>query len=696
MKLLKKTLNENSLSAKYFKDLSFLFVVTLIVYWPLSTNYLSLKNDALAQFLAFRYHLSEAVQHGYLPFWSPYLYTGFPIHADIQGEVWNPFVLLLSLISKYDMTILQWEVLIYLYLSAVGMYRLIKYLGLSRASAICCGVAFMSCGYMTDSVSIIPWIASAAFIPFVIMYFLRSLHSLLLSDAVKFSLAVSMLFLCGYPSFFIYLNYIIGASLALWIIYQIKNGNKRSVLKTLLHLSFACLFFLLLCSPAIVSYYELLPYYPRGSGLDYHAPGENSFLPYSLITYLLPNVASKANFLNTDLSMRNTYIGIFLFFFFLSSLKNLDRFKIAILIFTIFSFLFSLGDLTPVQKISYDVLPMIKMFRHPGTIRLFTSIGMILLAGYAIDAFFRREKTREIQWMIYIGLLLLTLAGIYFITTEPWQTHMSGFSLNPAALKEFLYNISFQKFALVICILQFIFFLCFLLLLQRKNNSQKAIITLFLLNSILFAWVALPFTVLSQYRTNEVDNYIRSFPGKYLKPDLAAPIESDVYSDSTFISPHGYHNFYNKKITIQDHIITPTLNTDYGRFLRSKALRMQLKDHPFAYVSNDSVTIQPATISILKFTPNAFKFQVNTYAAGKFQLFQQFNPNWNARVNNKSTQISKSNIAFMSVPIPPGTSIIEWKYSPKKVFAAMILSALSLLTIVFYFVFERKRQKIYA
>jgi uncharacterized membrane protein YfhO len=123
---------------------------------------------------------------------------------------------------------------------------------------------------------------------------------------------------------------------------------------------------------------------------------------------------------------------------------------------------------------------------------------------------------------------------------------------------------------------------------------------------------------------------------------------------------------------------------------------MQLKDHPFAYVSNDSVTIQPATISILKFTPNAFKFQVNTYAAGKFQLFQQFNPNWNARVNNKSTQISKSNIAFMSVPIPPGTSIIEWKYSPKKVFAAMILSALSLLTIVFYFVFERKRQKIYA
>jgi len=162
---------------RYFSVYLLLFFLTLIVYWPLSLNYLSLKNDALVQYLAYRYHLSEAIRHGYLPFWSPYLYTGFPIHADIQGEVWNPFVLFLSLISKYDMTILQWEVLIYLYLSAIGMFRLIRNLNLSRTAAICGAAAFMSCGYMTDSISVIPWIASAAFIPFTLLYFLRSLNS---------------------------------------------------------------------------------------------------------------------------------------------------------------------------------------------------------------------------------------------------------------------------------------------------------------------------------------------------------------------------------------------------------------------------------------------------------------------------------------------------------------------------------------
>lgn len=687
---------KNLASNKYFKDLSFLFFVTLIVYWPLSTNYLSLKNDALVQFLAFRYHLSEAVQHGYLPFWSPYLYTGFPIHADIQGEVWNPLVLLLSLISKYDMTVLQWEVLIYLFLTAAGMYRLVKYLGLSSTTAICCGVAFMSCGYMTDSVSIIPWIASAAFIPFVLLYFLRSLKSMLLADAIKFSIALSLLFLCGYPSFFIYLNYMIAIGFLAWFIYQTRNGNKKNALKVLAHFAVACLFFLMICSPAIISYYEFLPYYPRGSGLAYHTAGENPFLPYSLITYLIPNIASKANFMSTDLSMRNTYIGAFVFIFFLTSLKKLDGFKIIVLAFTVFSFLFSLGDLIPLQKICNSFLPMMKMFRHPGTIRVFTSIGMIQLAAYSIDAFFKREIKKETQWISYFSLALLLFTGIYFIATEPSHNNSYHFSVKPAALKQFLHSISFQEFAVGICVLQLFFILSFLLLLRRKYFSRKLIVTfLFILNSIAFAWIGLPFTAVSQYKTSEVNGYIHSFPNGYPKPDLKASVESEVYSDSTEISPHGYHNFYNKKITIQDHIITPTLNTDYNSFLGNKALRYQLKGHPFAYVSNDSISIQPADIEILKFTPNHFTFRVRTTAAGNFQLFQQFNPNWYVNINHQPTTIKKTNLAFMGVNIPAGTSIVEWKYKPKKVYAGMIVSALSLLTIFFYFLSKRKSKKIH-
>lgn len=679
-----KTLSSNN----YFKDLAFLFFLTLIVYWPLSLNYLSLKNDALVQYLAYRYHLSEAVGQGFLPLWSPYLYTGFPLHADMQGEVWNPLVLFLSLVSKYDMTILQWEVLIYLFFSAVGMYRLIKYLGLSRTTAICCGVAFMSCGYMTDSVSVIPWIPSAAFIPFVLLYYLRTLDSIRLSDAIKFSLCLSLMFLCGYPSFFIYLNYIIGGGFIAWAIYQIRGKNQKTVLKTLLFLGVAYLLFLLICSPAIISYYEFLPYYSRGSGITYQKATENPLVPFSLTTYFLANAANKANFLPTDLSMRNTYVGLFIFFFFLLSLRKVDKFKTIILVFTIFSLLFSLGDSTPVQKMCYHLLPLIDTFRHPGTIRIFTSIGIIILAAYALDGFLKQEKNVKLRWLCYFGLSVITVAAIYFFASSTRQNAF-GLNLNPSALKQLLHNLSFQQFSLLICILQILSIIIFLVL-QNKHLSKRPFVILFILNSVVFAWIGLPFGVVSQYKTSEVNNYIHAFPDGYFLPGVNASVESEVYSDSIPISLHGYHNFYNKKITIQDHIITPTLNTDYYQFLNDHDLRKRLKGHPFVFVTKDSVNIQPAEIRLLRFTPNSFSFQLNSPVSGKLQLFQQYNPNWHVSVNDKPGQIQKSNIAFMSVNIPAGTSIVEWKYSPNKVYVGMILSALSLIAVVFYFVFKRK------
>jgi hypothetical protein len=684
-----KTLSSN----KYFKDLALLFFLTLIVYWPLSINYLSLKNDALVQYLAYRYHLSEAVRHGFFPFWSPYLYTGFPIHADMQGEVWNPFVLFLSVISKYDMTILQWEVLIYLFLSAVGMYRLIKYLGLSRITALCCGVAFMSCGYMTDSVSVIPWIPSAAFIPFVLLYFLRLLNFIRLANAVKFSICLSLLFLCGYPSFFIYLNYIIGAGFLGWSIYQVRKHNQNAILKILLYLGIAYLLFLLICSPAIISYYEFLPYYSRGSGITYQKATENPLVPFSLTSYLLANSASKANFLPTDLSMRNTYIGLFVFFFFLLSLNRLDRFKAMILLFTIFSLLFSLGDVTPVQKFSYHVLPFIDTFRHPGTIRIFTSIGMIMLAAYVLDAFLKHERNKKLQWLNYLALIIIFVSGIYFFASSA-QQNLSQLSFNPAMLKELLYSLSFQQFSLIVCILQIVFIITFLIL-QRKQFSKRAIVALFISNSVVFAWIGLPFGVVSQYKTSEVNNYIHTFPDGYPLPNINASIESEVYSDSIAISLHGYHNFYNKKITIQDEIITPTLNTDYYHFLDEHDLRKQLKDHPFVFISKDSVNMQSGRVKVIEFTPNRFSFQINSPVAGRLQLFQQYNHNWHAAVNRKPVPIQKSNIAFMSVNIPEGVSMVEWNYSPNKVYIGMVLSALSLIAVVFYFLFKRTRNTIY-
>lgn len=675
-----------------WRDYLLLLLLTLIVYWPLSLNLLSLKNDALVQYLAYRYHVSEAIQNGHMPFWSPYLYTGFPIHADIQGMVWNPVVVLLSFISKYNMTVLQWEVLIYLYIAAVGMYRLMRFLDLSRTTAFCCAISFLCCGYMTDSVSVIPWIPSAGFIPFVLLYFLRLLRSINISNAIKLSLSLSLMFLCGYPSFFIFLNYILLFSFIGWSIHRIKEKNQKTAVRAAMLLSGAYLFFLLICSPAIISYYEFLPYYSRGGGLSYARAATNPLVPFSIVSYITANAVSKAHFLPTDIAMRNAYIGLFIFIFFIISLFRLDKFKKAVLTITIIAFLFSLGSLIPFQKFFYDFVPLMNTFRHPATIRVFTSIGMIILAGFALNNFLATSKDRKVLATAFITLVLILVALIYLFVYGPEEDTGFVMSFNPAVLKDYLYRLSFDKFSAFILTVQLLFIITFISILVRDRFPKKLFIGLVLLNSVLFGWMGLPFTVVSQYKTVDVNTYITSFPVGYPVLNTNASVESEVVSDSIKISVHGYHNFYNKKITIQDHIITPTLNRDYEIFLQDKKLRTALKGYPFVYMTDSNGHRTNAFIQLGYLNPNKFEFKVQSPLGGRLILFQQYNHNWKATINKNRVPISKANIAFMSIDVPAGDHEIQWEYKPVIVNRAIIISLVSLLLILFYFVIIRIRK----
>jgi hypothetical protein len=141
----------------------------------------------------------------------------------------------------------------------------------------------------------------------------------------------------------------------------------------------SCLLFGLLAAPAIYSFIEFLPYYQRGEGTSLAGALTNPFPPFSSISYLLPGaVAKNHEWIPTDLVMRNAYVGIFtLLFFLLAITRRLSFFQKMVLGITLFSFLFSLGDATPLRHWCYQLLPLMDRFRHPGIIRLFTTVGIL-------------------------------------------------------------------------------------------------------------------------------------------------------------------------------------------------------------------------------------------------------------------------------------------------------------------------------
>ena len=112
---------------KDFTSLFILLCCCLIAWWPLTFDVFSLKNDALNYHLAIRYQISETISNGYLPFWTPYLNFGYPLHGDMQSGIWNPVVQIISLFGPYTLKTLQHEFLFYIYLSGAGMFFLLKY-----------------------------------------------------------------------------------------------------------------------------------------------------------------------------------------------------------------------------------------------------------------------------------------------------------------------------------------------------------------------------------------------------------------------------------------------------------------------------------------------------------------------------------------------------------------------------------------
>ncbi|WP_276500640.1 YfhO family protein [Terrimonas pollutisoli] len=684
----------------------FLLLISMIAYWPLTFNVFSLKNDALVYFLPYRYHISEAIQNGQFPWWNPYLYTGLPLHSDIQSGVWNPVMMFISFFTTYNLTVLQWELLFYLFVAATSMFKLTREFGYKKNTSIITATAYCCCGFMTDSGSIIPWITSAAYLPFVFLYFFRLLNSPCLQNSFKLSLALSLLLTAGYPSYFIFCTYILLAALIVWLTRHFRNQRLKPVL---FYLFAALITFIILCSPVILSWWDFMRYYERGGGATLVRAQTNSFPIFSSISYLLPSAVSKNHeWLLTDRSARNASVGIFVFVFFILALtekiQGLQKFLLSI---SIFSFLFSLGDATPLRGWCHRLLPLMNTFRHPASMRIFSSIAIILLAAKPLNSYFNGANfslKRLKNIILSILGILLTLLIIYIPTLNLREIQFTKMG------KNLLDRLGFADMMALQGSLQIVFILFFLFFSLKKN--KKVVLGLFATNLIIFCWMALPFTFISQVKTSTVNRYLSSFPKGYPLPDLTKPI--GTYKDTLTNSALGQEKFYNKTITIQDHVITPTLNSNYLNFLSSPLLRSALNGYPFAYFPDrliSSLEKLPATgrsvlvekigrmffkndstassVQVLKFNNNCIDFETITNSKRLFVLFQQYHHGWHAFEDDIPIPVYRANKAFLAVAVSEGRHKISFQFRPAlAIKPAMYTSLVMLFAITAFLLFH--------
>jgi len=670
-----------------------------------------------------RYQVSEAISNGEWPFWSPYFNLGYPLHGDMMSGVWNPFVWLFSLAGTYTMKTLQYETLLYVYLSGMSMYFLCRHFITNRTICLLASASYMLCGYNSDSAQFLNWISSAAFLPWVFLFYYRLLTEQNLNPALLTALSLYLLFTTSYPADFILMLYLMLGMLIWKCIQTVLLHQKIPYLKFIKLHAIAVTCFILLSMPAIVSYIEFLPLATRGNGVSLAVAMTDSYHPLLLFSYITPlNVWRAPGVAITDPLARNSFIGIIPFIllvtaFLVKSSHPLEKFsKGALCIFLLFSF----GEWGLLRTISYYTLPLMDTFRHPANARIFTIFFGCLLSAMVLQNILLQKiiltdtllKRLFLSMIAFIaGLLIWVLLSS---NLKAFVFHLPSRSIS--SFKTWLDQLGFLELTLFNIFLQFPF-MWVIWKWYKKALKTSTLVVFSIINCIIHTALFQPFTVVQKETVRSFQSKLKNVTqAGYPLPDLKNSIMNNNVMDSILFSFIGPANLYNKRIGRSNYRISPSNLLTQDAFWHNKTIRENLLKQPFIYKADtamykyeimknglqffvlleDTALISrinssaPSTASIIfnDFAPNQFSLLVRSSTPGFYAIFQNHYPRWQVLIDGKSTTPLLCNNTFMGFWLEEGMHEVTFQYRVSDLIICILISLFTLLITAFLLFFK--------
>lgn len=143
----------------------FIFYLT-----PLFSSTASIQWDAVDVHLSAQRYFSNQLHSGHLPFWTPYIFSGFPFLADPQTGPWYPLNWPFFLAGVTPRAI-EWELFLHALIACFGAYYLSLSLLKDRHAALTCALCYGLSGFFAGHSSHIGMFQTAALFPWLLLAF---------------------------------------------------------------------------------------------------------------------------------------------------------------------------------------------------------------------------------------------------------------------------------------------------------------------------------------------------------------------------------------------------------------------------------------------------------------------------------------------------------------------------------------------
>jgi hypothetical protein len=176
----------------------------ILFYWaPMTSPSASIQWDAADMHYPLQKYFSDSLLSGKLPFWTPYLFSGYPILANPEVGAWYPphWPFFLTGVAPRS---IQFELALNALLACLGAYFLISRQVAIRAAAVLGALAYGLSGFFAGHSSHVGLFSAAAGFPWLLLAYRRAADSTALRYTALGAMAGGAMILAGYTQTAVY------------------------------------------------------------------------------------------------------------------------------------------------------------------------------------------------------------------------------------------------------------------------------------------------------------------------------------------------------------------------------------------------------------------------------------------------------------------------------------------------------------
>lgn len=693
---------------------------------------------------------AKSFARGEIPFWNPYTFGGMPFFADLQVGFFYIFNRLLSLfvLSGNNIPILGLELIIifHFFIAQINMYALAKYLKISSYGALITAVSYSFSMLMVGHIIHPMIVYHLSWLPLILMFFLKAFDTKKIFYAIIAGAILGMAMLSGHPQTTLYVVTLLGLVGLYQLFFLLKDSKfSRSVAKAIFIFFIPFVIAVGIFAVQYIPSKELSRFAQRNE-VSYAKATEGALQFKQIYTAIVPklfgwvegsNLESATFYLKFNGNVQRHFFWETAYYFgivgavlglFAALIGYRSRYVWLMIILAVFGFLYAQGEGSPIFNIFFN-LPYFGIFRNPGRMMFFVTLGVSILAGFGFDFLWKEafKKGTLIRFLIpliiafFIGFLASTgfftnLMEAPFVAQKVIEdsgnmaiifvliTGLIGILLNRAVISPSLAG--FGLFVLAFIDL----FLVGASFNRSPENPEKAYELkpelkamlvpnppkdIFRVSMRLYE----PIRFMAMQRNQGLFDNIMLIEGynplileRVLPPSPSAKTTLDLCNvkyevkvdlDKSTWAFNERAGFYPRIWLVNDYkVVEPDKVSDFMKNNNLDYLKVVILEKQPKLQKPDTSQSFEAKANCEYFSNNYIKYRVSSNTPAIAVISEIWYPDWKAYIDGRPTEVYRANYSLRAIEIPKGEHIVEMKYESKTFTTGLYITFTTILIVI--------------